>query len=118
MNCRNCRCSTAWWLEFAASLTPLKNPATQPYAGFFRDLIWACSAGDGCSPLHVQAGLTCVGDQVIDAIHAKGCLPRQQGIPVLRRKVGLKPEHAVHAGGIHLYEALVEARSDEIQRLG
>ena len=58
----------------------------------------------------------CVGDQVIDAIHAKGSLSRQQGIPFLRRKVGLQPEHTVHAGGIHLHEALVEARSDEIQR--
>ena len=25
-DCRNCRCSTAWWLEPAASLTPLKKP--------------------------------------------------------------------------------------------
>ena len=76
----------------------------------------AYSAGDGCFPLHVQASLTCVGNQVIDAIHAKGGLPRQQGIPFLRRKVGLQPEHAVHAGRIHLHKALVEARSDEIQR--
>ena len=74
------------------------------------------SAGDGSFPLHVQASLTCVGDQIIDAIHAKGGLSRQKGIPFLRRKVGLQPEHAVHAGGIHLHEALVEARSDEIQR--
>ena len=86
--------------------------------GFFRDSIQACSARDGCFPLHVQASLTGVGDQVIDAIHAKGGLSRQQGIPFLRRKVGLQPEHAMHAGGTHLHEALVEARGDEIQRLG
>ena len=61
--------------------------------------------------------MTCIGDQVIDAVHAKGGLPRQQGIPFLRRKVGLQPEHAMHAGGTHLHEALVEARGDEIQRL-
>ena len=114
MNCRNYRCSTAWWLEPAASLTPLKKPCTRLRAGLF--LIPVRSAVDGSFPLHVQAGLTCVGDQVIDAIHAKGGLSRQQGIPFLRRKVGLQPEDAMNAGGVHLYEALIEACSDEIQR--
>ena len=26
MNCRSCRCSTAWWLEDSPSVTPLKKP--------------------------------------------------------------------------------------------
>ena len=119
MNCRNCRCSTAWWLEPVASLTPLNKPCnTAVCRALSGDSIQECSAGDRCFPLHVQTGLTGVGDQVIDAIHAKGGLSRQQGIPFLRRKVGLQPEHAMHAGGTHLHEALVEARGDEIQRLG
>ena len=116
MNCWNCRCSTAWLLEPSASLTPLKKPCNTAVCRAFENSIQAHSARDGCFPFHVQAGLTGVGDQVIDAIHAKGGLSRQQGIPFLRRKVGLQPEHPMHAGRTHLHEALVEARSDEIQR--
>ena len=74
------------------------------------------SAGDGRFPLHIQSSFACITDQIVDAIHAEGGLSRQQGIPVLSWKVRLQPEHAMHAGGIHLYETLVEAGSDEIQR--
>ena len=71
---------------------------------------------DGSFPLNFQSSFTCITDQIVDAIHAKGCLSRQQSIPVLSWKVRLQPEHAMHAGRIHLYETLVEASSDEIQR--
>ena len=116
MNCRNCRCSTAWWLEPAASVTPLKKPCNTVVCRTFENSIQAHSAGDGSFPLHVQASLTGVSDQIVDAIHAKGSLSRQQSIPVLSWKVRLQPEHAMHAGGTHLHETLVEASSDEIQR--
>ena len=114
MNCRSCRCLTAWWLEHSPSFTPLKKPCTRPCCRAF--LIPGGSAGDGSFPLHIQSSFAGITDQIVDAIHAESGLSRQQGIPVLSWKVRLQPEHTVHAGGIHLHEALVEARSDEIQR--
>ena len=119
MNCRNCRCSTAWRLEPAVFFHAIKEALQHSrLQGFYRDSIQACSAGDGCFPLHIQSSFPCITDQIVDAIHAEGGLPGQQGIPVLSGKVRLQPEHAMHAGGTHLHEALVEARGDEIQRLG
>ncbi len=74
------------------------------------------STGDCGFPLHIQTSLTRIIDEVVDAIHSECSLARQQGIPFARWEVGLQPEDSVHAGGIHLHKALVEAGSDEIQR--
>ena len=113
MNSQNCPCSTAWWLKDSQSSRHQKALQHESVQGFCE--IPTDSAGHGSFPLHIQASLTCIADQVVDAIHAKGGLARQQSIPVLGREVGLQPEDSMHAGGIHLHEAFVEARSDEIQ---
>ena len=113
MNSQNCPCSTAWWLKDHC-LRAIKKALHNPMCRAFGEILTG-SAGHGSFPLHIQASLTCITDQVVDAIHAEGGLARKQGIPVLGREVGLQPEDSMHAGGIHLHEAFVEAGSDEIQ---
>lgn len=115
MNSQSCPCSTGWWLSDSRWFVPLKKAHQHWVSRAFCKTLNG-STGDCGFPLHIQTSLTRIIDEVVDAIHSKCSLARQQGIPFAGWEVGLQPEHAVHAGGIHLHKAFVEAGSDEIQR--